>query len=63
MRHQNIGQKLKVKLFAKQEPRTSLGSLVTKENLKIQHFWGNGVQNTIVRNVRFLDTKTSVVFY
>lgn len=48
MRHQNIGQKLKVKPFAKQESRTSLGSLVTKEKLKIQHFWGNSVQNTIV---------------
>lgn len=58
MRHQ-IGQKLKVKLFANR----SLGSLVTKENLKIQHFWGNSVKNTIVRNGRFLDTKTSLVFY
>lgn len=48
MRHQNIGQKLNVKPFAKQESRTSLASLVTKEKLKIQHFWGNSVQNTIV---------------
>lgn len=39
------------KPFAKQESRTSLGSLVTKEGSKLQHFWGNSVQNTIVDKV------------
>lgn len=36
------------KPFAKQESRTSLGSLVTKESPKLQHSGGNSVQNTIV---------------
>lgn len=35
------------KPFAKQGSRTSLGLLVTKEGSKLQHFWGNSVQNTI----------------
>lgn len=63
MRHQNIGQKLKVKPFAKQESRTSLGSLVTKEMLKIQHFGVTVFKIQLLRNVRFLDTKTRLVFY
>lgn len=38
-RHQNTGAQSKP--FAQQESRTSLGSLVTNEDLKIQYFWGN----------------------
>lgn len=36
---------------------------VTRDNLKIQHFGDNNVQNAIVREVRFLGTKTRLAFH
>lgn len=45
---QKHGPEAQSKPSAERGSRTSLGSLVTRQGPELQHFWGDGLQNTII---------------
>lgn len=71
----NKGRRKRLSRYTKMQPRSrKLAACqtgiwnksqltVTRDNLKIQHFGDNNVQNAIVREVRFLGTKTRPAFH